>query len=161
MAVALALAAAYRFTQFGLHTRAVAETETGAYVSGISPDRIAALNWMISSAVAGLAGILIAPIVPLVPAAYTLFIVPALAAAILGRFQSMTVAVAGGLLDRDAAIGGRLSQEPYTWLPSSGLPELIPLVLILIVLVARAESLPRRGELIRHSLGRRPVHGRS
>jgi ABC-type branched-subunit amino acid transport system ATPase component/branched-subunit amino acid ABC-type transport system permease component len=156
VAVALALAAAYRFTQFGLHTRAAAETETGAYVSGISPDRVAALNWMISSAVAGLAGILIAPIVPLVPAAYTLFIVPALAAAILGRFQSMTIAVAGGLVIGMLQSEAAYLKTKFTWLPSSGLPELIPLVLILIVLVARTESLPRRGELIRQSLGRAP-----
>ena len=60
------IAAAFRFTRFGLHTRAAAETEKGAFVSGIAPDRIAALNWMISAAVAAIAGILIAPIVPLV-----------------------------------------------------------------------------------------------
>ncbi len=110
--VALALAAAYRFTRFGLHTRAAAETEKGAYLSGISPDRIALFNWMISAAVAGLAGVLIAPIVPLSPAAYTLFIVPALAAAIAGRFQGMCV-IRGGHrpADRDAAVGMRLPAE--------------------------------------------------
>jgi len=94
--------------------------------------------------------------VPLAPAAYTLFIVPALAAAILGRFQGMAIAVAGGLaigmLQSDAAY---LKSE-YSWLPSAGLPELIPLVLILVVLVARAQSLPGRGEVIRHTLGRAP-----
>ena len=31
--------AAYRFTRFGLETRAAAETEKGAFVSGINPDR--------------------------------------------------------------------------------------------------------------------------
>jgi len=154
--VALALAAAYRFTRFGLHTRAAAETEKGAYVSGISPDRVALFNWMISAAVAGLAGILIAPIVPLVPAAYTLFIVPALAAAIAGRFQGIAIAVgvglAIGMLQSEAAF----LQSRYTWLPSSGLPEMIPLALILVVLIWRTQPLPGRGELIRHSLGRAP-----
>ncbi len=87
----------YRFTRFGLVTRAAAETEKGAYVSGISPDRVAALNWMISAAVAAISGILIAPIVPLTPFGYTFFIVPALAAAVLGHFQHMLLAVAGGL----------------------------------------------------------------
>ena len=33
-----------RFTRFGLNTRAVAESERGAVLSGLSPDRIAALN---------------------------------------------------------------------------------------------------------------------
>ncbi|KJE23316.1 amino acid/amide ABC transporter membrane protein 1 [Frankia torreyi] len=160
LAVALALGALYRFTRFGLATRAAAETEKGAYLSGLSPDRIAALNWIIGALVAGLAGILIAPIVPLVPVAYTLFIVPALAAAILGRFQYLVPAVVGGL-----AIGMLQSETQHLeslhhWLPSSGLPELIPLVLILIVLVARARALPERGAVILSSLGRapRPAH---
>jgi len=54
--LALVLAALYRFTSFGLLTRAVAETEKGAYASGISPDRVAATNWLVSGAVSGLAG---------------------------------------------------------------------------------------------------------
>jgi len=158
--VTAALAAAFRFTRFGLHTRAAAETEKGAYVSGISPDRIAAMNWMISAAVAGLAGILIAPIVPLVPSAYTLFIIPALAAAILGRFQNLIPAVVAGL-----AIGMIQSlttqlQAQHSWLPQSGLPELVPLVLILAVLVVRATPLPTRGALIQQSLGRAPRPGK-
>jgi ABC-type branched-subunit amino acid transport system ATPase component/branched-subunit amino acid ABC-type transport system permease component len=158
--VTVALAAAYRFTRFGLHTRAVAETEKGAYLSGISPDRVAAANWMISTAIAGLAGILIATIVPLVPSAYTLFIIPALAAAIIGKFQNLVPAVVAGL-----AIGMIQSlttqlQAQYSWLPSSGLPELVPLALIIIVLVIRARPLPTRGALILQSLGRAPRPGR-
>ena len=77
----LALTALYRWTRFGLLTRAAAETQTGAIVSGVSPERIALLNWMASAVVAGVAGILIAPISPLTPSAYTLAVVPALAAA--------------------------------------------------------------------------------
>jgi sulfate-transporting ATPase len=56
--------AAFRYTRFGLLTRATADSLPGAYVSGVSPDRIALLNWMISAMVAGAAGILIAPITP-------------------------------------------------------------------------------------------------
>jgi ABC-type branched-subunit amino acid transport system ATPase component/ABC-type branched-subunit amino acid transport system permease subunit len=146
----------FRFTRFGLATRAAAESEKGALVSSIPADRLAAINWMISSAVAGLAGILIAPIVPLVPTAYTLFIVPALAAAILGRLEYLSAAVAGGL-----AIGMLQSLITYisarhTWLPQTGLPELVPLVLVLLVLVARARPLPSRGALAQRAVGRAP-----
>lgn len=156
VAIAIALALVFRFTKFGLATRAAAESERGAYVSGVSPDRIAAYNWMLSSAVAGLSGILIAPIVPLVPVAYTLFIVPALAAAIVARFEFVVVAVLAGL-----AVGALQSEAEYlsatySWLPSAGLPELIPLVLILLVLVVRARPLPARGAIILKSLGRAP-----
>ncbi|HKY16684.1 MAG TPA: branched-chain amino acid ABC transporter permease/ATP-binding protein [Microthrixaceae bacterium] len=156
VAIALGLTAVYRFTRFGLLTRAAAETEKGAHVSGISPDRIAAANWMISAAVAAVSGILIAPIVPLTPFGYTFFIVPALAAAVIGNFQHMIVAVAGGL-----AIGMVQSELAYlngevSWLPTSGMAELVPLLLILIVFVARAKPLPSRGVIIHRTLGRAP-----
>jgi ABC-type branched-subunit amino acid transport system ATPase component/branched-subunit amino acid ABC-type transport system permease component len=156
LGIAMVITVAFRFTRFGLHTRAAAETEKGALVSRIAPDRVAALNWMISAAVAAIAGILIAPIVPLVPISYTLFIVPALAAAVLGRFQYVIPAVLGGLF-----IGMLQSEVTYlrsqhTWLPSSGLPELIPLVLILLVLVVRAKPLPSRGVVLQRTLGRAP-----
>jgi ABC-type branched-subunit amino acid transport system ATPase component/branched-subunit amino acid ABC-type transport system permease component len=154
--IALTVWAITRFTRFGLTTRAAAASEKGAFVSGISPDRIAALNWMLSAVVAGVAGILIAPIVALIPVQYTLFIVPALAAAILGGFERLTPVVIGGL-----GIGMIQSELTYlqvqhTWLPSSGLSEAVPLVLILIVLVARAKPLPSRGVILRRALGRAP-----
>jgi ABC-type branched-subunit amino acid transport system ATPase component/ABC-type branched-subunit amino acid transport system permease subunit len=156
VALTALIAAGYRFTRFGLHTRAAAETEKGAYVSRISPDRIAACNWMISAVVAGLAGILIAPITPLLPYSYTLFIVPALASAIVGGFDSLGIAVGAGL-----AIGMLQSEATYlrtqhSWLPSSGLGDLIPLLLILLVLVVRAKPLPSRGEIMRTALARAP-----
>ncbi len=156
LGIAIVITLAFRFTRFGLHTRAAAETEKGALVSRIAPDRVAAANWMISAAVAAIAGILIAPIVPLVPVSYTLFIVPALAAAVLGRFQYIVPAVLGGLF-----IGMLQSEVTYfrsqhTWLPGSGLPELIPLILILLVLVVRAKPLPSRGVILQRTLGRAP-----
>jgi ABC-type branched-subunit amino acid transport system ATPase component/branched-subunit amino acid ABC-type transport system permease component len=156
IAVAAVLGIVFRFTRFGLATRASAETERGAYVSGISPDRVAVYNWMVSSAIAGLSGVLIAPIVPLVPLAYTLFIVPALAAAILARFQFVFAAAIAGLV-----IGMLQSETQYlevlvSWLPKSGLPELVPLILIILVLVVRARPLPTRGALILRTLGRAP-----
>ena len=156
LVVAASLWALFRFTPFGLATRAAAETERGAYLSGLSPDRLAALNWMVSAAVAGGAGILIAPIVPLVPVAYSLFIIPALAAAILGRFQFMLPAVVAGL-----AIGMLQSEMQFLvashdWLPSSGMPDLIPLFLILLVLVVRAAPLPGRGAVVQRTLGNAP-----
>ena len=152
----VALAAAFKYTRFGLATRAVAETQVGAYVSGVSPDRVALLNWMISAVVAGVAGILIAPISPLTPVTYTLFIVPALAAAVVGRFQYLVPAVLAGL-----AIGmlqseaGSLVQK-YDWMPRTGAAELVPLLVIMVALLFFKGGLPSRGELVRTTLGRAP-----
>jgi ABC-type branched-subunit amino acid transport system ATPase component/ABC-type branched-subunit amino acid transport system permease subunit len=153
IAVALLLTGIYRLTPFGLATRASAESEAGALVSGLSPDRIALFNWMISSVVAGLAGILIAPLVPLVPGSYTLFIVPALAAAVVGRFYALGPAVITGL-----ALGALESVAVYLNVayPSfpAGAGEALPLVVVLVMLVARGKTLPSRGTLSKQTLGR-------
>jgi ABC-type branched-subunit amino acid transport system ATPase component/branched-subunit amino acid ABC-type transport system permease component len=160
IALSLVAISLYRFTQFGLHTRAVADTERGAYVSHISPDRIAGVNWMLSAAVAGIAGILISTVSPFQPFQYTLFIIPALAAAIVAGFTNIGIAVAAGLL-----IGMVQSETAYlkiqhSWLPQSGLAELVPLALVLIALVIRAKPLPSRGTIVRAALARapRPTH---
>jgi ABC-type branched-subunit amino acid transport system ATPase component/branched-subunit amino acid ABC-type transport system permease component len=156
VALAVVLAAVYRFTRFGLETRAAAETQVGAFVSGVSPDRVALLNWMVSAAVAGAAGILIAPLSPVTPISYTLFVVPALAAAVVGGFQHLVPTVAAGILI------GMLQAEAVTlavdheWLPDSGMAELVPLVVILVALLVTGRSIPVRGGPVRQPLPRAP-----
>jgi sulfate-transporting ATPase len=151
----IVLTVIFRFTRFGLATRASAETEVGALVSGLSPDRIALINWVISFMVCGLAGILIAPLVPLQPGTYTLFIVPALAAAVVGRFHSLGWAIAAGL-----GIGALESLSVYLNGLHPGFPagggQLIPLVLVLVVLAVRGQTMPSRGTLLQVNLGRAP-----
>ncbi|MCU1343865.1 MAG: inner-rane translocator, partial [Acidimicrobiia bacterium] len=156
VAVAALVAAMFRFTRFGMATEAVAESEKGALVTGIRPQRIAAINWMMSGAVAGLAGVLIAPISPLTPIGYTLFIVPALAAATVGRFQLLIPAVAMGIAVGMLQADTELLKIKYSWFPAAGAPEMIPLIIILVTLVISGRVLPQRGTLIRQTLGRAP-----
>lgn len=52
---------------------------------------------MLASVLAALSGVLITPISALSPASYTLFVVPALGAALLGRFTSFWWTAAAGL----------------------------------------------------------------
>ncbi|MFG1921969.1 ATP-binding cassette domain-containing protein [Cryptosporangium sp. NPDC048952] len=154
LVLTLVLAATFRFTRFGLLTRATAETRLGAYLSGVSTDRVALANWMLSATVAGAAGILIAPLTPLTPGTYTLFIVPALAAAVVGGFQQLVPTVLTGL-----AIGMLQSEAltlaaQHSWLPQIGSAALIPLVVILIALLFTRRGIPGRGQLLRQRLGR-------
>jgi len=152
----LVLTALYRWTRFGLDTRATAESETGAYVSGISPDRIALLNWMLAGAVTGAAGILIAPLSPVVPNTYTLFVVPALAAAVVGRFQHLVPTVIAGIgIGMIQAWLIYLSGQ-YSWMPQSGVGEMVPLVVMLVALLITSRAVPERGTLLRTHLGRAP-----
>ncbi len=154
--LALVLAVSFRYTRFGLLTRATAESQTGAYVSGVSPDRVALVNWMISAVIAGMAGILIAPVSPLTPVTYTLFVVPALAAAVVGRFQWLVVIVAAGITIGMLQSEALSLAAQHDWVPQTGSSELVPLIVILIALVAIGGGMPARGGLVRQRLGHAP-----
>jgi ABC-type branched-subunit amino acid transport system ATPase component/ABC-type branched-subunit amino acid transport system permease subunit len=151
--LAMVLIVLFRFTRFGLATRAAAETERGAYVTGLSPERISRANWALSAVVAGLAGILISPNVPIVPVSYTLFIVPALAAALVGGFNRVGPAVAAGLVIGMVQSEFTFLQLKLTWF-AWGTPELVPLIVILATLLIRGKPLPDRGAVITQTLGR-------
>ncbi len=157
VAVAAVLLVVYRFTTFGLATRASAENETGAALMGISPTAIAARNWTIASFIAAGSGILITPISSLDPTSYTLFVVPALGAALIGRFQSFAVVAAAGLgLGIVQSLLVKL-QTIFTWLPQQGLSNGLPFVIILITMTLSAARLGARGgiaSLRNPSLGR-------
>lgn len=143
--VAGALALVYHWTKFGLATRASAENETGASLIGISPTGIAGRNWVIASFIATGSGILITPISSLDPSSYTLFVVPALGAALIGRFQSFWWTAGAGL-----GLGILQSeliklQTIFTWLPQQGLSDGVPFIIILITMTLSARRLGARG----------------
>ncbi|MEU1953533.1 branched-chain amino acid ABC transporter permease/ATP-binding protein [Nocardia rhamnosiphila] len=146
----------FRYTRFGTATEAAAESEKGAYLTGLSPDRIAFANWALSSVVAGLGGILIAPLVALNPVAYSLFIVPALAATLVGNFSSVWLTVAAGIVIGALQAEATNLQGLYDWWPRSGTAEAVSLLLILIFLVVKGRPLPDRGSVIHRTLGRAP-----
>ncbi|HXH06021.1 MAG TPA: trehalase family glycosidase, partial [Vicinamibacterales bacterium] len=77
-----ALAALFRWTAAGLRLRAVVESPRLSELHGVNADRVSALGWLISSLLAALAGVLIAPLFPQLNANnYTILLVAALAAA--------------------------------------------------------------------------------
>ncbi|WP_281880304.1 branched-chain amino acid ABC transporter permease/ATP-binding protein [Nocardia sputorum] len=154
--LALVATAVFRYTRFGAATEAAAESEKGAYLTGLSPDRIAFANWALSSVVAGMGGILIAPLVALNPVAYSLFIVPALAATLVGNFSSIWATVAAGIAIGALQAEATNLQGLYDWWPRAGTAEAISLLLILGFLVVKGRPLPDRGSVIRRTLGRAP-----
>ena len=100
---------------------------------------------MIATVLAGVAGILIAPVASLDPTSYTLFIVPALAAALVGRFESFWITAVAGLL-----IGCFQSEinkliTVWTWLPQQGLSDALPFIVIIVVMAFRSRSVLARG----------------
>jgi len=98
MVVAGALAVFYQGTRFGRLTAAAAENPRSLALLGFSPNRVAAVNWAISGALAGGAGILLAPLTGLDVTQFTLLVLPALAGAVVGRLTSFPLTVLGGLV---------------------------------------------------------------
>src|SRR5262249_23763396 len=97
IASTVALWLGYRFTRFGLATRAASENEVGAMLLGLSPNRLALANTLLATFFAGGLGVLAASIVQLDPQALPLQVVPALTAALFARFTSFWIACLVGL----------------------------------------------------------------
>lgn len=161
VAAAVVLWAVYRFTRFGLASRAASDDATGVALLGRSPDRLAAVNWVAASVLAGAVGILVAPVTGLDPVTTTLLVVPALAAALVGRLLSFgaTVSAALGLGMAQSLL--LLAQDNWTWIPRSGVREAVPLVVIVVALALGAGGRLARGDRAGASSGRRlPLAGR-
>jgi branched-chain amino acid transport system permease protein len=123
-----------RFTEAGLSVRAMVDSEAMTSLSGSNPSRIAAGVWMISTFLAGLAGILAAPVIGLDPSKYTLLIAAAFAAVIAARLRSLPVAVIVALL---MGIAGSLVQyylPPDSQITSNIVPS-IPFAFVVISLI--------------------------
>jgi ABC-type branched-subunit amino acid transport system permease subunit len=161
----IALWALYRFSQFGLATRAAAESEGYAMYAGLSPRWLSLSNSLLASVIAGAVGILVAPLITLNTTTLPLEIVPALGAALFAGFSSFGVACFAGLL-----MGAGASLLNYwasqSWFPQSqgnplnGLPELLFFVLVAIAMFWRGSKVPARGEVTekRMPLAPRPEH---
>ena len=159
--LAAALAALYRFTRFGLATRAASENEVAAMLGGLSPNRLSMVNTLLASVIAGGIGILAASITQLDTETLPLQIVPALAAALLAGFTSFGIACAAGI---GLGIIGSLIQyvTSLSWFPTAGgvaLPgvyELVVFILIVLFMYLRGANLPSRGELVEQRLPEAP-----
>jgi len=135
------LAVIYRHTKFGIKTTAVAENTRAAEALAHSPDVIGLINWTAGGALGGLAGILISPDIGLSLDSIAFLLIPALAAALLGRFESFTVTCVGGLI---VGIG---SSELTRYNLGTGWSDAFPFLLVIAVLLFRSRTLPPRGEL--------------
>jgi branched-chain amino acid transport system permease protein len=163
IAAAAALAALYRWSRFGLATRAASEDEVSAMLAGLSPSRLSMANTLLACVVAGGLGVLAASITVLYWQTLPLYIVPALAAALFARFTSFGIACGVGLLLGMAQSALLYYIAPKPWFPTDhgiALPGVWDLFVFLVIVAAmfwRGASLPGRGELIEKRLPLVPV----
>ncbi|MFI1733304.1 ATP-binding cassette domain-containing protein [Streptomyces acidicola] len=95
--VAVGLWVLMRHTPLGLRLRAAVDNRSLVELRGMSADRLSSVAWMVSSGLAGLAGVLATPLLGLSAHDFTLFLFVSATAAVLGRFASVPLAFAGGL----------------------------------------------------------------
>ncbi len=136
--VLVAMVVLMRYTSLGLKMRGAVESRRLVQLDGINADRVVASAWAISSLLAGLAGVLLAPqFAQLQPENYITLMVTAIAAAAWGVLRSMPtaalVAIGLGIVE--------LTAEGY--LPTGGIlyDSVLP-VLPMIVLVAALLFVP-------------------
>jgi ABC-type branched-subunit amino acid transport system ATPase component/branched-subunit amino acid ABC-type transport system permease component len=141
--------AIYKFTKFGVETSAVAENPRAASALAISPNVIATINWAVGAALGGLAAILLVPITSLSADNLSLIVVPILAAAVVGKFQSFPITTLAGL-----AIG--IAQSEVTFYVSTpGWSTAIPFIFVTIILLFRGRSIAGKDDFV----GRVPAIG--
>src|SRR5665213_1039382 len=128
-------------TRIGLAMRALANDRKLSDVIGIDVVAVDSVAWLISGALAGISGLLLADLVRLQPTFLTFLIIPAIAAAILGRLTSLTWTLIGGVLI--GLVEALLTAVPVIASYRSAAPYLIALLFVAIWggrLVARSDT---------------------
>src|ERR671914_603572 len=130
IAVAAVLAAVYRWTRFGLATRAASENELSALLGGLSTNELSMVNTLLASLVAG---------------------------ALLARLTSFWIACAAGLgigiINSEIDYLSTMSWFPTDHgVPLPGVKELVAFLIIVGAMFLRGAALPTRGELIEQRL---------
>ncbi len=84
-------------TRMGLYMRALANNRDLSAMLGIPVLRVETWAWMMSGILAGLSGLLLSDLVRLEAGVLTFLVIPAVAAAVVGRLRSLAWTLIGGL----------------------------------------------------------------
>lgn len=146
----IALTIIYRRTRFGLATRAAAGNEKGVVLMGFDPIWLGVSNWVLASLLASTIGILTTSLSGVNPFNYSLFVIPALGAALAARLRSFGLAVFTGLaIGAFQAVAVRIvSQELVPPVLRGGLDSLVPFVVIVVALLRTGRVLPDRSMIL-------------
>lgn len=140
--VTLALWLSGRYTRMGLALRALSENPRAIGTLGWSPVQLGMFVWTFGAGLAGVAGILIAPVAGLVIGSMPLMIIPVLAAVLMASFKSFPL-----LFVASIAIGVGQSLT-FNFLPLPGAQQSLPFILILIVLLTRRRATTSRSQIV-------------
>jgi branched-chain amino acid transport system permease protein len=123
-----------KFTFMGKALRAVAQDRETAGLMGINPNQLIMITFVIASALAGMAGAMLGPILVLTPFAGTSVIVKAFAIVIIGGFGNVEGTIIAGLM-----VG--MIESFTTQFVNPGLIDIVVFTLLLLMLALRPTGL--------------------
>jgi branched-chain amino acid transport system permease protein len=123
-----------KFTFLGKALRAVSQDRETAGLMGIDPNRLVMLTFVIASALAGMAGAMLGPVLVLTPFAGTSVIIKAFAIVIIGGFGNVEGTILAGLL-----VG--LIESYTTQYLGPGMIDIVVFALLLAMLAVRPTGL--------------------
>jgi len=123
-----------KFTFLGKALRAVSQDRETAGLMGINPNQLIMLTFVIASALAGMGGAMLGPVLVLTPLAGTSVIVKAFAIVIIGGFGNVEGTIIAGLL-----VG--LIESYTTQFLDPGLIDIVVFALLLLTLAIRPTGL--------------------
>lgn len=125
-----------RRTRAGLEMRAVVDRRSLASLRGVNPARTSAMAWILTMLLAGLGGVLIAPLFQLNADLFTLIVFGSLFAVVLSGLRSIPIAFLGGLaigVLQDLIAGYSDDFLPHFLHGLSGFRSSIPFLLTLLL----------------------------
>jgi branched-chain amino acid transport system permease protein len=129
----LGLFGLFRFSKIGIAMQAASQNQLAAYYMGIPVQRLNGVVWGLASAVAAVAGLLLAPIT-FVHANMGFIGLKAFPAAVVGGFGSLPGAIVGGL------VVGVVESLSGFYLPD-GFKDIAAYVVVLVMLMVRPNGL--------------------
>ena len=96
--ITVGIVAFLKHTRIGLLMRALANKRELSSILGVPVLRVETVAWLISGLLAGFTGLMFGDLVRPNPGALTFLVIPAIAAAIVGRLTSLPMTLAGGLI---------------------------------------------------------------
>ena len=129
-----------RYTDVGLRVRAMVDSPAMTSLSGTNPTAVSVGVWAVSIFLAGLTGVLSAPVIGLDATDFTLLMAAAFAAVIAAKLYNLTVAVVVGLIMGIAAsvIPEYLPPDsPFTQAVIPSIPFVVTAIFLVYYLVRR------------------------
>lgn len=151
VAVAVVVAVALRIilyrTRIGVAMRGVVDDRDLAALNGTNPRIVSSMAWALGCMLAGIAGILVAPILRLDQIQLTFLVINAYAAAMVGRLRSLPLTALGAVILGVAREAVRYyNSDLPSWLTVDTVPVIMLFVVLLAVPQPKAEMFGTRAD---------------